>query len=725
MRRLTLTQAFLGALAGVVVVVAGGFASFLATSRASLLEASERSRVAAARRVEQRVVSELGRAERAMLDVEAGLRSGAVASDDPASIEASLFGRVLSDPHLAEATFTRATRTGFDGAGEAVLAPDGRWQVSVVRTSRAGLTTRITRREGTGFIASAREREAPVFAAALVPGGAAPDPTSHPTFSTIAARSRRGVAIWSDLHYAEADGSLPAPERRVVLSVQKAVEDASGRFLGVVRVSLATTELDAITRARVVDPAEGADPHRIALLCVDGDARVVHLVARVDARDRIVEVDGALRVASEHPAPEVAALLASPLVQGLDPTHPGARGALLVNGERFLATLSELSLGRGGTTGWFVAVLVPEAHYTAELARTQRMFVLGFSVTIALVLLIAVLTLGAIRRGLRRIVAGTQRMRAFDFAASEPHSAFAEIFDVMNGLERAKTVTRAMGRYVPLDLVRRLYERNEEPTLGGEPVELSLLFTDIEGFTTLSEKLAPDALAARLGDYLDAMTVAIQSTDGTIDKFIGDAVMAFWNAPAPVPDHARRMCRAVLDAMSATRQLYASPRWAGLPPLVTRFGLHRSRALVGNFGAPGRLSYTALGDGVNLAARLEPLCKQYGVVVLASETVVQEAGDAFVFRRVDRVAVKGKSQGIEVYELLGAAGDDIPRQEEMRRYEQAFAAYLARDFVGARQLLRSQVDSDPPSAVLFSRCERFAVEPPPPGWDGVHVASTK
>jgi adenylate cyclase len=147
--------------------------------------------------------------------------------------------------------------------------------------------------------------------------------------------------------------------------------------------------------------------------------------------------------------------------------------------------------------------------------------------------------------------------------------------------------------------------------------------------------------------------------------------------------------------------------------------------MVGNFGAPTRLTYTALGDGVNLAARLEPLCKQYGVVTLVSEAIVEEAKGEFVFRRIDRVAVKGKTRGIDVYELLGAKGDDIDDLPRARRYEEAFDAYLARDFARAVALLEPYAAEDPPSAVLVERCRKLAAHPPHDSWTGVHVASSK
>jgi adenylate cyclase len=417
--------------------------------------------------------------------------------------------------------------------------------------------------------------------------------------------------------------------------------------------------------------------------------------------------------------------MASPLMKGLDPDHPNRDGAIEVAGRNYLATLREISAAANGTTGWFVAVLGPEDYYTQDVRILERSFGVGFGVTLALVIAIGLITVRTIRRGLDTAGRSLTRMRAFDFAPSPSSSTVLEIDEVIEGLERAKTVVRAMGKYVPVELVRLLYSTNEEPALGGKLADVSMMFTDIEGFTTLAEKLPPDVLAQRLGDYLAAMTRAIEACDGTIDKYIGDAVMAIWNAPTPVANHAEKACRAALAAMKEASELFRSPVWNGLPPLVTRFGIHSAEVMVGHFGAPTRLSYTALGDGVNLAARLEPLCKQYGIVILVSETVAVAAKDAFVFRRIDRVAVKGKTKGIDVYELLGTATDELPHVELARTYERAFTAYLAKDFAGAEAMLVPQAEDDPPSAVLLARCRDLAVRPPTEGWSGVYVATSK
>ena len=282
-----------------------------------------------------------------------------------------------------------------------------------------------------------------------------------------------------------------------------------------------------------------------------------------------------------------------------------------------------------------------------------------------------------------------------------------------------------MGKYVPLDLVRQLFREKSEPVLGGELTEISIMFTDIKDFTSAAEKLTPNELADALGRYLEVMAGIIhRDCRGTIDKYIGDAIMTIWNAPEREPEHARLACRAALLCRDAALALSRSEAWRGLPPFETRFGLHRDTAMVGHFGSPDRLSYTAIGDAVNLASRLEGLNKQYGTSILVSESIREAAGD-FEYRLLDRVAVKGKSQAIQIYELLGqrASAEDAPRAF-VGRYEQAFAAYLARDFSGALQILETQPE-DPPSAVLAGRCREFLEEPPPAGWTGIYVSMSK
>jgi adenylate cyclase len=252
-----------------------------------------------------------------------------------------------------------------------------------------------------------------------------------------------------------------------------------------------------------------------------------------------------------------------------------------------------------------------------------------------------------------------------------------------------------------------------------------VLFTDIKGFTPFAEQTAPAKLAEVLGRYLQVMATVIQNEKGTIDKYIGDAVMAFWNAPEPVADHSVLACCAVLRCRSELRTLYDSPEWKGMPPFETRFGLHCSLASVRHFGAPNRFNYTAIGDGIKLASRLEALNSRYGTTIITSESIYSSAQERFGFRLLDRVAVKAKVQGIAIYELLAERTQDNLRSPYILRYEHAFNAYQRRDFQTVLDLLLDAESQDQPSRVFADRCRYLIKHSPPPDWNGTYVFASK
>ncbi|HYZ88789.1 MAG TPA: adenylate/guanylate cyclase domain-containing protein, partial [Myxococcales bacterium] len=644
-------------------------ALFLSASRASILQSAEALRDAAARRIEAHVATELSGASQAVSDVEAAVRLGVVAPDDPRAVEATLFEELLRNEHLSEVTFTRANRSAFDADGSPILDEMPRWQLCVFRTDRGALSTRVTRRERDAYRLEIRDRRAggALESATLTARGAGVDPTVHLTFQTPASRGQDGRPVWTDLSWAEADAVLPAAQRRVVVSVQQSIADARGRFAGVVRAGLVTASIDAVTRLRV-DDRLATDPHQVFLTDPQG-----RLVTRTAPGDELKVIDDSLRFEAKALPPAIAAALHSPALAASGEAGSEQSADLSVAGERWLATFRPLA----GTQDWIVGIVVPESAYTATLRAQRVRFLIASLLMAGLILLGGGLTVVALRRGLDDVLASTRQMSRLDFKAAPAQAPFRDVQSVIDGLERAKTALRALGKYVPVDLVRTLYRENREPTLGGEMRELTILFTDLEGFTGLAERLSPDGLAKVLGLYLETMTGAIRETGGTIDKFIGDAVMVFWNAPEPQPDHATRACAAVLACRAAAQRLYSSPSWT-VPPLHTRFGLHCGDAMVGHFGSPERLSYTALGDSVNLASRLEGLCKQYGVDVLVSEAVRERAANEFAFRVVDRVAVKGRAGGVLVYELLGRRDEAAASVEQARQYEMAFAAYARR-----------------------------------------------
>jgi adenylate cyclase len=688
---------FFALMVGVLALSAGLIlASAVRTASVAATRTGDDARKAAADRVARDVERELETAEEAIRDFEVAQGEGLVDDASADSVRVYLSTALVAQRALSELTLTSGRLLGYDDDGEPLLAPAGRRQVSAYRSASGALGHRST--------------------TASAPG-AADDPTQHDTFRAAAHQETRGRALWSDLSYSQLDSQVPPERRRKVMTVQKAIF-AGDRFVGVLRAGIVSETLDRVGAERAA-----GNPTRI-FIC-DSFGR---LVTRLDPGDRYQLVsergapddDGDLRVVSSAPTAAVAA--------ALELAASGALGGrrVMVGGEPLLVTL--LPLAEGRAQGWRAAVVVPEAYYIGPLAAARNRLLLLLAAAGLLVVVVGLVGARAVSRGMKALVSSTDGMRAFSFQAAEVRSPFAEVRSALESVERAKTALRAMVKYVPVGLVKRLYKEGREPTLGAELTEVSLMFTDIANFTTHAESLPPARLAESLGRYLEAATRAVEGTGGTVDKYIGDALMVLWNAPTEVADHAAAACRGALACLAATDALSASPWWReqGLPPWGTRFGLHCDRVLVGHFGAPDRLSYTAMGDGVNLAARLEGLNKVYGTTILVSEAIREAVGDAFVFRRIDRVAVKGKARGVVIHELLGAAGDARldARRSHVEAYEAALAAAQERRFDHALSLL-APLAGDPPSTVLARRCESWLKAPPPADWDGTWVATSK
>ena len=234
-------------------------------------------------------------------------------------------------------------------------------------------------------------------------------------------------------------------------------------------------------------------------------------------------------------------------------------------------------------------------------------------------------------------------------------SHIAEIHELGNTVNLAQRAIWSFAHFVPKEIVRRVLDNSISTRLGGVKQEITLVFTDVQGFTTIAESADPDVLMRQTSRYFSVLTQAFLAEGGTIDKFIGDAVMVFWNAPNPQPDHVACACRAALAAQAAGERLNAEFEAEGLKPFVTRFGIHVGEAVVGNVGSAERMNYTALGNAVNLAARLEGLNKQVGTTILASEDVYLRVHDQFEFRAFDAVVAKGMSRETRIYGLVGVS----------------------------------------------------------------------
>ena len=221
-----------------------------------------------------------------------------------------------------------------------------------------------------------------------------------------------------------------------------------------------------------------------------------------------------------------------------------------------------------------------------------------------------------------------------------------------------RKVRDAFGRYVNTEIADLIASDPARLRLGGERRPITVLFSDIRGFTGLSERLPPDTLGEMLSRYLGEMTDVVFTRAGLLDKYIGDAVMAFWGAPMDAPDHAVRCCHAALDMQAGLERLNQGWQDAGLPRLVVRIGINTGEAIVGNFGSSRRFSYTAVGDVVNLASRIEHLNEDYDTRIMLTDATLAATGDAFVCREIAHVQVRGRAQAATVYELLGRRADD-------------------------------------------------------------------
>jgi len=719
----TLGQIFGFSLLGLAAVLAVLFYIVFHGSRETIMESSDRIRDGASREISERVTTFLSKAPETLRQFQRELSLGLVDARDPIAVEPALFGLLLSNSNISELTFTYGKQTGFDEDGGLQLAPTPRGQISVVRSltikNEDRFWSRHIRWQELAFVADRRELK-PTENFSTLPllresGADIPDPTSHATFTTPTRKDFFGQLLWSDLHWSQLDAELPQSQRRAEVSVQQAVTDAGGKFVGVLRVGLLTQQLDRAVQLKL-GPVGQADPHRI-FIC-DGQGR---LITPLSTGDRLQEFGDDLRIAPANLPPEVASALANPNLRAVDESAPSMSGHFQFGGEEFLTTFRALP----ETQGWIVGIVVPRAYYLGQLSAIRnRLLVISLGIMAALISG-GSFVLRRVKRSLTQIVNESLKMNAFEFSSAATSSSFRDVSEVLESLEKAKTAMRAMSKYVPVDLVRLLYRSKTEPVLGGELTEMSIMFTDIKDFTTFSEQLAPNELARALGRYLELMARIIQQeTGGTIDKFIGDAIMTFWNAPEPLADHARSACLAALRCREAGRSLSQLPDWHPLPSFETRFGLHKDKALVGHFGAPDRMNYTAIGDAINLASRLEGLNKQYGTTIIVSDPIFEEARAHFDFRLLDWVAVKGKAGAIKIYELLGEKNTEAASRNMVVAYESAFDAYVTRDFEKAIAILK-QNNSDPPSAILLDRCRLFQKTPPPADWQGVHVSMSK
>ena len=285
---------------------------------------------------------------------------------------------------------------------------------------------------------------------------------------------------------------------------------------------------------------------------------------------------------------------------------------------------------------------------------------------------------------------------------------------------------KSFALYLAPAVIERMMTSNKPPALGGETRNVTIYFSDVAGFSAISEKLKPSDLVTLMNEYLSAMTETIQEHGGFVDKYIGDAVVAVFGAPLDDPDHATNAVRAALRCRERLGELNRSLPLLQQRHIAQRIGLNSGDALVGNIGSRQRFNYTVMGDTVNLASRLEGVNKYFGTSILVSESTYKLAQTACSWREIDIIRVLGRSEPVRVYEPLAPKGQETPQQTMYAAdYAAALARWRARDFAACVKALSSSAISDPPSRMLHERAKQFNSNPPGPDWDGVTAMEAK
>jgi adenylate cyclase len=287
-----------------------------------------------------------------------------------------------------------------------------------------------------------------------------------------------------------------------------------------------------------------------------------------------------------------------------------------------------------------------------------------------------------------------------------------------------------MGKYLSPAVMTEVLKDPDSLKLGGQKIDMTVLFSDIRGFTSMSEKMDPTELVHFLNEYLTEMTNIVYEHEGVLDKYIGDAVMAFWGAPKHQPNHSELACRTAFHMMRRLRELRKGWEERGLPHLDIGVGINTGPMTVGNVGSKSRVDYTIIGDSVNLGSRLEATNKEYGTNIILSQSVLDQLGDTFAVRFLDLIAVKGMKEAAPIYELIAPKDDATaqPKPGFLEQWEIAIGHYKAQRFDDARAAFQRVLELEPddgPALAYVERCVEMAAAPPGEAWDGVFVMTHK
>jgi len=384
---------------------------------------------------------------------------------------------------------------------------------------------------------------------------------------------------------------------------------------------------------------------------------------------------------------------------------------------------SAASLVPGQMPWWVLCLYIPENVLYAE---SFKQFQTTMLITVFIILTSTILSIFFARKAsknLENLALFATKIGRLDFNHKiEILSPIKEVQNVAKSMVLMQVGLKSFTQYLPKEMLKSLFDSGSTAKPGGKEKDVTIFFTDIVNFTHYSEILAPNDLVLQLNEYLGCFSSVINKNRGTVDKYIGDAVMAYWNAPKDCEDHAFKACETALQGLHNLS--FLQKEWARMnkPIFKVRIGINSGNVVLGNIGTEEHLSYTVVGDNVNLASRLESLNKVYGTNIMISDSTLKACGDKLVTRPIDLVAVKGKEKKILVHELLGITNQTSSKIVSFcNEFKVAFAAYLNKDWSLGVQLfekIAGQYPDDRATKIHLDRCRQFIINPPDPSWDG-------
>ncbi len=451
-----------------------------------------------------------------------------------------------------------------------------------------------------------------------------------------------------------------------------------GKFGGAASANMTLNEM-----SKFLD-AHKASPNSVTLVVDDLDNIISYPVMAKGVRHSGSKVE--LAKVSELDVPQVVKAVQLHKASGVDRFD----FELAPDGKEYVALFSKIA-GKFFKK-WEVIVVTPIDDFVGALQQTNRKLIWLMAALVLLESAMIYIMAKKISRPIEIVSGAIERSRSLSFGQQHfPDSRIREIDQLQKATVLLDNALRSFSVFVPVGLVRGLIESGKPLAPSVESRFMTIFFSDLESFSTIAERLSPHELSDQTSRYFENVTVAVAEEQGTIDKFIGDSVMAFWGAPAELDDHVYRACLAALKASSRMKRLNAQWTSEGRTPMPMRIGVHCANVVVGNVGSPQRLSYTVMGDGVNIASRVEGLNKEFGTSICISDAVFEQVADRVVARPLQRLSVKGRRGEFLVYELLGIAGSDDPELKagerdvvRCRMTTAAMACLISRRFAEAR-----------------------------------------